>query len=64
MYRARLAPFGRDLPLALPVQHVEGFFLNPMNMEAGGKAGWQRPIEHRRMPGVVSGHKERHRLAG
>ena len=33
-------------------------------MEAGGKAGRQRPVEHRRMFGVLPGHQEHHRLAG
>src|SRR5258708_7305836 len=51
------------LPLALALQHVEGFFLNTMNVEAGEKAGWQRPIEHGRALRVLSSHEERHRLA-
>jgi hypothetical protein len=53
-----------DLPLALALQHVEGFFLNTMDMKAGGKAGRHCPIEHAGVSGILSGHEERHRLAG
>jgi hypothetical protein len=53
-----------DLPVALAFQHVESFFLNTMNVEASGKAGWQRPFEHRSVLGIFSGYEERQRLAG
>jgi hypothetical protein len=52
------------LPVALAFQHVESFFLNTMNVEASGKPGWQRPVEHRRVLGIFSGYEERQRLAG
>src|SRR5260221_8637674 len=52
------------LPLAFAFQHVEGLFLDTMNVESGGKAGWQGPIEHTCVLRVLSGHEERHGLAG
>jgi hypothetical protein len=52
------------LPLTFALQHVEGFFLNTMDVEAGEKAGWQRLVKHTRVLRILSGHQERHRLAG
>src|SRR5439155_26474989 len=51
------------LPLAFALQYVEGLFLDTMNVEAGGKAGRQCPVEHTRVLRILSGHEERHRLA-
>ena len=56
--------FATHMPLAFAFQHIEGFFLDAVNVSAGGKTGRQRPVEHGRMLGVLSGHKEHQRLAG
>ena len=53
-----------DPPLALALQHVEGFFLNTMDVKAGRKAGRHCPVKHAGVLRVLSGHEERHRLAG
>jgi hypothetical protein len=35
-----------------------------MDVSTGGKAGRQSPIEHGRVPRVLTGHKEHHGLSG
>ena len=47
------------LPLAFALKHEEGFFLSTVNVEAGGKSGWQGPIEHGRVLTTASppGHE-------
>src|SRR3982074_899236 len=50
------------LPLAFALKHVEGFFLNTMHVQAGGKSRRQGPVKHRRVFCVLAGHQERQRL--
>jgi hypothetical protein len=64
MYRLGADNLATHLPLALSLQHVQDFFVNTMNMEAGGTAGPQRAVEDGRLPRVLSSHEERHRPAG
>src|SRR5215467_11340530 len=52
------------LPLAFALQQIEGFFVDTMNVETGGRAGRQRTVEHGRIPRLLSSHEESHRLAG
>jgi len=50
-------------PFALALEHVKRLLLHSMHVPAGGKAGWDGPVEHAGVFGVLAGDEEGHWFA-